>query len=503
MKNLYLPIFWKFSFGIIFIVTIFGTINIYLIYNNVKKELENESEKRAKYIASNLAQQAIEPFLYEDKLMIQKLVDNISQYDSSVVYSMIITGNNPKSIIKSFYGEATKDLINANVLENDVSCQIRMIYTNLHKGKIIRDVAVPILNKEIGTVRVGLIEDSITKTINQTVNNFLLMVGFFLVVGIIGALIFSMLITKPIQKISLISENLKFTDLDEIDNLAGENLKNTSKENSWLIKDELYYLSSKFNNMIARLKEAYQELKNTNQKLIQSEKMASIGKLSAGIAHEINNPNAGIQYCIQGLKQNYLSIEQKIEYLDMMEEASIKIENVVKGLLEYSRPHTMEFEEIDVNDVINRAIKLIKYKFEKYQIELSIKFNKENYLVKGSSHFLEQVFINLLMNSIDAISEKKSKSLYFIGKISIEVNEDEKCVCIVLKDNGIGIKSNNIEEIFNPFFTTKEVGKGTGLGLAICLNIINDHKGKIKVNSIQNEETKFEIIIPKIGVHNV
>ncbi len=502
MKKLYLPIFWKFSFGIIFIVTIFGTINIYLIYDNVKKELENESEKRAKYIASNLAQQALEPLLYEDKLTLQKLVDNISQMDTSVVYCMIIPGNDINSIIKDFYGPVSISLFNANFVQTDVPFQIRTFSTNLNKVQKIRDIAIPVLNKEIGIVRVGLKEDSISKTINQTVNHFLLMVGFFLVIGIIGALIFSMLITKPIQKISLISENLKFTDLDEIDNLSGYNLIISNEKNKWLIKDELYFLSSKFNNMIVRLKEAYQELKNTNQKLIQSEKMASIGKLSAGIAHEINNPNAGIQYCIQGLKHNYLSDEQRIEYLDMMEEASLKIEKVVKELLEFARPHAMEFEEIDLIDVVFRAVKLIKYKFEKYHINLIIENNNKSYIVWGSSHFLEQVFINLMMNSIDSISEKKMNS-EFEGEIKINFNENDRFIIMNFTDNGLGIKSNDVDEIFNPFYSTKEVGKGTGLGLAICLNIINDHKGKISLKSTNNAETTFEILLPKRGVENV
>lgn len=496
MRKIHISIFWKFSIGILMIVSIFGSINILLIHQSVIKAVQSESEKRGKYIAFNTANQAIDPILFEDYIALQKIVDNIHILDSSVVYAFIELEKENDRIIIDLQEEFPIDLLTVNELQTNVECQIKLLKSRSNPQKIIRDIAVPILNKDLATVRIGILEDRINENANQTLKVFLYMIGIFLILGIFGAFAFSQLITRPIKTISKITENLDFSSLSSGIDIIHELDYNNHQNKLFFIYDELDYFSDKFFLMIDRLRDAYIEIDLTYSKLIQSEKMASIGTLSAGIAHEINNPNTGIQYCIRILKKDILHEDKNREYLDLMEEASEKIERVVKGLLDYSRPPILDFENIDLNEVIDKSISMLQYKLEKQNIILENKYAFEVHLIYGAFNYLEQVLINLIMNAVDAIEEKNNSVLGFEGKISIEIVNNNNHTTLIVSDNGIGINESNLIEIFDPFYTSKEVGKGTGLGLAVTNRIIALHNGSIKVVSNYGIGTIFTINLP-------
>jgi signal transduction histidine kinase len=180
-----------------------------------------------------------------------------------------------------------------------------------------------------------------------------------------------------------------------------------------------------------------------------------------------------------------------------MEEASQKIENVVKGLLEYSRPQIFEPEEIVLNSVIEKSYSFVNYKLEKQNIKFENNIEDKELTIYGSSHQLEQVFVNLFINSIDAIDERKKLENLSQGRIIFDFEKKEKAFELRFTDNGIGIKAENLKDIFDPFYTSKEVGKGTGLGLSVSSKIINSHKGTMSVSSEYLKGTTFIISLPK------
>jgi two-component system NtrC family sensor kinase len=498
MKRFYLPLFWKLTIGISAIIIVLGTISAVLIWRNVAVALQKESQKRGHYIAHSLAIQATDPLVYEDRISLQKLIDNVNQVDSTVEYAFILGADN-EVLVHNFSDHVPPELINANPVKKDQSENVVLIKStgDTHR-KIIRDIAEPVLEGKIGTIRIGISEQGIRKEVQKTIRTLLITVGVFLVIGNLMAGVFAFLLTSPIKAISRVTERL---DLDalKLDSHPNIRIRNRFLGRIWpfvYFRDELDFLAEKFNSMVDRISNTYQELEKAQTSLIQSEKLAYVGTLAAEIAHEINNPIAGLKNCIRRMQQNPHNILQNKEYLDMMEEAALKMESVVCGLLDYTRQEKMVFEQIRINEVIEKALFLITYKIEIYQIEIINHISAGLPAFYGSFNHIEQVFVNLLINGINAINEickldtECKRQIYLSG----EVNNSS--LVIRVEDTGTGISSAEKEKIFDPFYTTKEIGVGTGLGLSICYNIIKAHKGEIKVESQVGKGTAFTVSLP-------
>lgn len=221
--------------------------------------------------------------------------------------------------------------------------------------------------------------------------------------------------------------------------------------------------------------------------LITTEKMASLGFLSAGIAHEINTPLTGISSYCQFILDNPHDRENP-ELIARIQEQVQRANKIIATLLDFSRQKGEQPLELDINEVINESISLLEHKFKKKNILLEKKFNLEKRL-HGFGNRLQQLFINLLINAIDAIDKPE-------GKIVIRSHETKENIRITVSDNGKGIGSKELRKIFDPFFTTKAPGEGTGLGLSIAYNIVKDHYGDIKVKSNANQGTQFTVTLP-------
>ncbi len=230
-------------------------------------------------------------------------------------------------------------MIETNSLKENQSFNTQLLLLKDFNNEVILDVATPILDGKIGTVRVGLKETSIIADVQKTVNIFWIMVAAFLSVGIIGALIFAKFITKPIITIQNVADNI---ELDQIGKKEIPQIKIRDKflnrvKMLFRAEDEIDILADKFNQMILRLDKAYRDLQNAQSTIIQSEKLATVGTLTAGLAHEINNPVAGLQNCIRRIQNDPSNLEQNIKYIKMMETAVDKIERVVGNLLNFTR----------------------------------------------------------------------------------------------------------------------------------------------------------------------
>jgi len=285
-----------------------------------------------------------------------------------------------------------------------------------------------------------------------------------------------------------------------------------------LLERKIFEENQKLENANKQLVSILGELKKTQLQLFQSEKMASLGQLAAGIAHEINNP-VGYISCNLELMQNYLvalkTLQTEIEKLktdpsfaklqttvadvnldkvvERMEkgmreslEGTVKIKNIIDALRIFTYKEDDTFELANINTEIEHTLNIlcneIKHKSELIKVYESIP------LIRCNRYQLGQALMNIIMNALQAIKEK--------GAIKITTYQKENDIYIEISDNGIGIPEQNLPKIFEPFFTTKEVGKGTGLGLSFAYNIIKNHNGTIEVNSKINEGTTFTIKLP-------
>ncbi|SDO00742.1 PAS domain S-box-containing protein [Desulfonauticus submarinus] len=230
--------------------------------------------------------------------------------------------------------------------------------------------------------------------------------------------------------------------------------------------------------------------KTMEQQLLQADKLASIGKLAAGVAHEINNPLNIILGYTQLLLKHEQKGTQKYEDLRIIEKHVCACRNIVNDLLKFSRRSKTQKQFINLNELIKEVIKVAsqQFEFDRIKIETNYDPNVPSMVLDGDK--IKQVFMNIFMNAKDAIGED--------GKITISTNYLEKkhTVEIKIQDTGCGIEPHHISKIFDPFFTTKETGKGTGLGLSVSYGIIKEHDGDIKVFSKVGQGTTFLITLP-------
>lgn len=240
-----------------------------------------------------------------------------------------------------------------------------------------------------------------------------------------------------------------------------------------------------------RVKERTLELQETHEKLMHSEKLSAIGQLSASIAHEFNNPLAGITNVINGLKRRASYNEDDGRLIDMALEECIRIKNLIKSLQDFNRPSSGAFAPVDIHAAIDGLLILAKNQFNKKNITVKTNFAAKIPQVKAVSDQIKQVLLNLINNAVYACKEG--------GTITIGTGVVDKNVFIEIQDTGHGIHPKNIGHIFEPFFTTRSEVKGTGLGLSISYGIIKSHGGDIRVNSEPDKGATFTITLPLQG----
>jgi two-component system NtrC family sensor kinase len=220
----------------------------------------------------------------------------------------------------------------------------------------------------------------------------------------------------------------------------------------------------------------------------QSDKLSSIGLLAAGVAHEVNTPLTGISSYSQMLMQQVPETDPRHQLLEKIYRQTSRASSIVNNLLNFSRVSDSRFSMIDLNRVLDDTIQLLESQLRNTQIEVVRSYGAELPLVPGNAPKLQQVFMNLILNARDAMPEG--------GRLEISTASDEDSVIIKFRDSGMGIDPEHLSKIYDPFFTTKGIGKGTGLGLAVSYGIIKDHSGHIDVESKPGEGALFMITLP-------
>jgi signal transduction histidine kinase len=219
-----------------------------------------------------------------------------------------------------------------------------------------------------------------------------------------------------------------------------------------------------------------------------SEKMASIGLLAAGVAHEVNTPLTGISSYTQMLLQQADAADPSTKVLEKIERQTFRAAKIVNGLLNLARPAQVDSGPCDINVVINDVLSLLEHQFRTGSIQVRKELAVVAPVVQGIEHKLQQVFLNLFLNARDAMPKG--------GWLTIVTREDKDGAVVEVADTGSGIPPEQLSRIYDPFFTTKEIGKGTGLGLSITYGIVQEHGGTITCDSQIGQGTRFSIRLP-------
>lgn len=253
-------------------------------------------------------------------------------------------------------------------------------------------------------------------------------------------------------------------------------------------RDELGVLAQSFNDMTRKLAE-------TQRQLFQSEKLASVGRLAAGVAHEINNPLTGVlTYSSFLLKRAEDKPEMKDD-LEVIVRETKRCREIVKGLLDFARQSPAEKNRVAINEVVERSAQILANQLAKHKIQIEKQLAPDLPEIEADANQLQQVLVNLIMNASDAIGESGGTITIASALVPDEANANARLMQLQVRDTGCGIPQENLSKIFEPFFSTKGQ-KGNGLGLAIVWGIVEKHNGRIAVESKLGEGTVFKILLP-------
>ena len=237
------------------------------------------------------------------------------------------------------------------------------------------------------------------------------------------------------------------------------------------------------------------EEKRLEDQLIQTGKLAAIGQLSAGVAHEISNPLVAVIANAEMLKMTLPKDSDDYESADLILQGGERAQTVVKGLLDFARDQQYTFKQIDLNESIQQALNLVSYQLKSSQVELTLDFAPDLPRIGASTEHIKSVWINLMINARDAMRDAGVKTPH-LEIITRRAQDDDEFVEVVIVDNGPGISNAQATHIFEPFYTTKDPGSGTGLGLATCLRIVDQHGGTIELTSSPGEGATFLVRLP-------
>ena len=276
--------------------------------------------------------------------------------------------------------------------------------------------------------------------------------------------------------------------------------------------DEFRRLSFSLNQMLMRINQdkrmlqstiesletSNKELKQAQREIIKSEKLASVGRLSAGIAHEIGNPISIILGYIALLKKDNLAKDDRTEFILRAEKEILRVKNIVRQLLDYTRPANEGIKTISTHGILNDLIKMMTPQPIMEHLKVVLDLNAKRDVVLGNPDLLLQVFLNLFVNAADAVSSSPNIPDPKIIISTENTTDAEDIIQIQFADNGIGISAQDREALFDPFFTTKEPGKGTGLGLYVSFMIIENMGGKIEVVSESENSTTVTVLLKTV-----
>jgi two-component system NtrC family sensor kinase len=311
-----------------------------------------------------------------------------------------------------------------------------------------------------------------------------------LVIIAFGSLLLSRVVVNPLKKLVKVAQSIGGGDLGQRAPIDYEN--------------EIGTLAKAFNQMVERLAEkqrdlqrAIKQLKDTQEELVSSEKLASVGRMAAGVAHEIGNPLTSVlghtEILYKRLKRKKLKDgEILLDLVERTRKETERINRIIKDLLQFSKPSSSHREDVDVNRVVQDSLNVVRVQERFQAIAVDLSLTDDLPLIHGNSDQLQQVLFNMLINAADAMPDG--------GSLSISTGQEKQWVTISIKDSGMGIAAEDLGKIYDPFFTTKSPDKGTGLGLSISLKSVDELGGRIKVQSKKGKGTEFVVYLKRAAI---
>jgi signal transduction histidine kinase len=460
-----------------------------------RKAIIQQAQLRALSIATSLAAVSEGLLLSYDYIKLEQAAEKVTADNADVVYSVAHLYDGTVAVFSwrdDLQGKRLKDPISQRALQaaEPLVQEIILPETEALGYDVAIPVFVPRSPKKWGTIRVGFSLVRAYDLIHRTRRDLLLLSLAAIVGGTSLAIFLAMRISRPIGQLvtgvhtfarGSYNRPIWVDAADEIGYLARafEEMRTALQRHLASLADEQH-----------RLEEANRRLQDTQQQLIQSERMAAIGKVAARVAHEVNNPLAIIKTAVRIIRNQSPPDSPTTGSLQMIEEEISRIARIIQELLEFSRPTPPSQELVQVNTVILSLERLLEQNLREKQIALKIILEPELPQVLISSDQLKQVVLNMVRNAEDAMPQG--------GDLVIRTAQQGRFVELSIDDTGCGIPLEHRDHIFDPFFTTKQRGRGVGLGLSVSYGIITAASGRIKVESEIGKGSTFRVGLPAV-----
>ena len=425
--------------------------------------MREEVTRQGLSIARNLSDRIADPLLLNDLYKTNDAIRDVLKTELDVEY-VFVTGKDGGLFAHTFEGGRPPDLLRWNPFGLEKLSAVQLLSTE--KG-LVRDIGVRIFGGMNPELHIGIREERIAQTLNRIRNLVVASTAAVILIGIVLSFSLSRLVTKPLNTL------VEFTHILS----QGE----FGKRVEIMSGDEVGELSGTFNNLSQELKLYRERMEDSYRQMLRTEKLTALGRLSAGLAHELRNPLTSIKVLFQTLRNNPSPTKEDMEVVLSSVE---QMDDLLTRFLRFARSDDFEISEVYINSVIKQVLNLTRFQIKNGSIKVNMELSKLP-PVRADRAMLRQALLNLVLNALDAMPDG--------GTLTISSRAENGCFSVSVKDTGPGIPVNIQGRIFDPFFTTK--GDGTGLGLSIVYNIINLHKGEVGFES-DGGGTTFNLKIP-------
>jgi len=466
-----MPLRTKLAVPIGLMILLLGVCTAVLMSRTILGSLEDELHRRALTLASEVSLRATQEALVEDRIALDAIIADTMTRDD-VLYVVVI-GAGGYVLTDSFDAGVPDDLI--DIFEIPRASVDDPVAFDSDRG-VVRDYVAPMVDGRLGTVHLGISQTRVQDAARSGGRKLLVFAVIAALATALLATVLTHIATQPVRQLTVAASHVAGGRLDVRSGVVS--------------RDEIGDLAEQFDDMVAKLGGSQAKLREAHKMLVRSERLAVVGQVASGIAHEIGNPLHAARQFVDALAENP---DAHRRYLPLTREALDRIDNVISEMLGFTRERSLRPRAVEVNAVVLKAVDFLRFDQRCRNVDLDQELTDDLPTTLVDPESIGQVVVNLVVNSLDAL-EGEGRVLV---KTAARPNGDARQhVVVTVADDGPGIDPQTVERIFEPFYTTKDPGAGTGLGLAVSQRIVSVQGGRLEYVHVPGPGATFEIWLP-------
>lgn len=450
-------------------LALFAPLTVTVVYRATRGAITEQTDARGQVLARQLASLVVDELLTGERAAAERRMTDVISSEPDVAYAFAI-GPEQVVLAHTFPGGFPADLAKVDRVPRQPDRRVRVQLGD----REVHDLSAPVLGGVVGNIHVGISDDRASSSATSILVR-LSLIG-------LGVVVFGLAVTLALSS-GLLRRMARLAGAADAIGEGDLGVRVGDPE-----RDEIGRIGGAFDRMSERLALARDERERTLQHLGHSEKLVAVGRLAAGVAHEINNPLTGVVHCLDALVQSDDDSDRRRTYYSLIRDGIGRAQRVVRQLLEYSRQRDLEMESVELGLLVSRVLALVAPTLDKANVRVVVASKPDLPELRADAHGIEQVLLNLVLNALDSMPRG--------GELRVGVERAGNELRVRVADTGSGIDPEALGRIFDPFFTSKAGGGGSGLGLSVSLGIVERHGGRIEVSSELGQGTTMDVFLP-------